>query len=93
MVYLPLSDSFNLKEIVKKLGADPENYDSSFYEELIESYCRSNGIKLINIRPILERAHNEGQVIRFKLDPHYNDYANRIIGEFLSQEFFQSGRD
>jgi hypothetical protein len=93
IVYLPLSDSFNLKEIVRKLGADPENYDSSFYEELIESYCRSNGIKLIDVRPILERSNNEGREIRFKLDPHYNKYANRIIGEFLTQEFFHSEGD
>lgn len=92
IVYLPLSDSFNLKEIVTKLGANPENYDSSFYEELIGSYCRDNGIKLINVRPILDRAYNEGRDIRFKLDPHYNKYANRIIGEFLTQEFFQSER-
>jgi len=93
IVYLPLSDSFNLKEIVKKLGADPENYDSSFYEELIESYCRSNGIKLINAGPILERLYSEGREIRFKLDPHYNKYANRVIGDFLTQEFFQSEGD
>jgi hypothetical protein len=93
IVYLPLSDSFNLKDIVTKLGANPENYDSSFYEELIESYCRGNGIKLINVKPILDRAYNEGRGIRFKLDPHYNEYANRLIGEFLSQEFFDIERD
>ena len=93
IVYLPLSDSFNLKEMVRKLGANPENYDSSFYEELIESYCRSNGIKLIDTRPILERSYNEGREIRFKLDPHYNKYATRIIGEFLTQEFFQPEGD
>jgi hypothetical protein len=93
IVYLPLSDSFNLKGLVRKLGADPEKYDSTFYEKLIESYCRGNGIKLINIRPILERAYDEGREIRFKLDPHYNNYANRIVGEFLTQEFFQSGKD
>ena len=93
IVYLPLSDSFNLKEIVKKLGADPENYDSSFYEELIGSYCRGNGIKLIDARPVLDRAYSEGRDIRFKLDPHYNEYGNRIIGEFLTQEFFDVKRD
>lgn len=93
IVYLPLSDSFNLKEIVRKLGADPEKYDSSFYEDLIRSYCRSHGTKLIDVGPILESVYTEGQEIRFKLDPHYNKYANRVIGEFLTKEFFQSGRD
>jgi hypothetical protein len=93
IVYLPLSDSFSLKEIVRKLGADPEKYDSSFYEKLIESYCRSQGTKLIDVGPILERAYNEGQEIRFKLDPHFNKYANRIIGEFLTKEFFRSDGD
>lgn len=93
IVYLPLSDSFNLKDIVRKLGADPEKYDSSFYEELIRSYCRDNRIDLIDVGPVLERLFSEGQEIRFKLDPHYNKYANRVIGEFLTKEFFQSEGD
>ncbi|MCG7851184.1 MAG: hypothetical protein MIO92_01540 [Methanosarcinaceae archaeon] len=93
IVYSPLSDSFNLKEMARKLGTDPENYDVSFYEELIILYCRSKGIKLINIRPALERAYNDGKEIRFKLDPHFNKYANRVIGEFLTHDFFQSYRE
>jgi hypothetical protein len=93
IIYLPLSDSFNLKEIVKKLGANPENYDSTFYEELIKSYCRKTGIRLINIRPTIEQEYSQGREIRFKLDPHYNKYANRIIGEYLTQEFFKPHTD
>jgi hypothetical protein len=93
IVYLPLSDSFNLKEIVRKLGADPEKYDSSFYAELIRSYCRDNRIKLIDVGPTLERLYNEGEEIRFKLDPHYSKYANRVIGEFLTQGFFRPEGD
>lgn len=93
IVYLPLSDSFNLKDIVRRLGANPEQYDSSFYEELIVDYCQSNGIKLINVAPILKSLNDEGRTLRFKLDPHYNKDANKAIGKFLTQEFFPSGRE
>ena len=87
-VYLPLSDSFGLKEMIKKLGADPEDYDAAFYEALMRSHCARSGHRLIDPGPALGRLHDEGQVLRFKLDPHFNPGSNRVIGEYLIKDYF-----
>lgn len=87
-VYMPLSDSFKLADMVKQLGQDPGRYDAAFYEEIVRSHCDASGIRLINPRPALERRYEEGRELRFKLDPHFNAFANGIIGEHLVREFF-----
>ena len=88
-VYMPLSDSFNLEKMVKQLGVDPGDYDSSFYEELMRSHCEARGIRLVNPRPLLERYYREGMTLRFKLDPHFNEFANKVIGECLVEAIFR----
>ncbi|MEN6559585.1 MAG: hypothetical protein ABFD52_02260 [Acidobacteriota bacterium] len=87
-VYMPLSDSFRLKEMAKQMGVDPDGYDASFYEDLIRSHCEANGKRLVDPRPALEQCYREGKVLRFKLDPHFNAFANRIIGEYLAGQIF-----
>lgn len=89
-VYLPLSDSFNLKMLVQQLRLDPDAYDALFFEELVRSHCVANGLRMINPRPALERLYSEGKMLRFKLDPHFNGLANRIIGDHLIETFFGS---
>ena len=87
-IYMPLSDSFNLGKMVRQLGADPEAYDVAFYEDLIQAHCEKSGLRFVNPRPSLERCYEEGKTLRFKLDPHFNIFANRIIGDFLVEEIF-----
>ncbi len=87
-VYLPLSDSFRLKEMAKQLGANPNDYDAAFYEDLIRSHCEKNGMLMVNPRPALEGYYEAGKELRFKLDPHFNKFANRVIGENLVEELF-----
>ena len=87
-VYLPLSDSFKLGDMLRQVGEDPEAYDASFYETLMRSYCSSRGARLINLRPALQRHFDEGVEMRFRLDPHFNHFANRVIGDFLVREMF-----
>jgi hypothetical protein len=87
-VYLPLSDSFDLKKMIKQLGANPDEYDATFYEELMRSHCEKSGHRLIVPGPALSRLHDEGKVLRFKLDPHFNALANRVIGEYLVKSYF-----
>jgi hypothetical protein len=91
-VYLPLSDSFNLKKLISQLGADPEAYDATFYEELMRSHCKKSGHRLITPGLALAPLYDEGKVLRFKLDPHFNALANRVIGEYLAQDYFQIPR-
>ena len=87
-VYMPLSDSFNLGKIVRQLGADPEAYDAAFYEDLVRAHCEKSGSRFVDPRSSLERCYEQGQTLRFKLDPHFNKLANRIIGEFIAAEYF-----
>jgi hypothetical protein len=85
-VFLPLSDSFRVKDIAMKLGLDPDEFDPSFYEDVMREHCERNKIPLVNVQPDLERANAEGHELRFKSDPHYNKYANRLVGECLIRD-------
>lgn len=85
-VYLPLSDSFKLADMLRQVGEDPRGYDTSFYEQLMSSYCDKKGLKMVNLKPLLQRYADEGHELRFKLDPHFNAFANRLIGDFLVKE-------
>jgi len=86
-VYLPLSDSFNLKVFLDQMGEDPEQYDTGFYEQLMRSYCERKGVKLADPRPGLQEYFEKGNELRFKLDPHFNKPSNRIIGDYLAENF------
>jgi hypothetical protein len=82
-VYLPLSDSFRLTDLVRLIGENPDDYDASFYGTLMHSYCQKAGVKLVDLGPVLQEKSDEGQDLRFKLDPHFNVFGNRVIGEYL----------
>jgi hypothetical protein len=87
-VYMPLSDAFKLPEMVKQLGLDPDGYDASFYEDLIRSHCEKNGIRLIEPGTALKPYFDQGKGLRFKLDPHFNAFANKVIGDYLVEQVF-----
>jgi hypothetical protein len=84
-VYMPLSDSFRLNDILRKIGENPSDYDTSFYEELMHSYCEKTKNKLVDLTPVLQKQFDEGKELRFKLDPHFNIFGNRVIGEYLAK--------
>jgi hypothetical protein len=88
LVYLPLIDSFGLNKLLTKLGKNPEEYDTSYYAEIMKSYCNKKRLKLINTEPILKYYYDEGIQLRFDFDAHYNKYANRIVGEYIIEEMF-----
>lgn len=87
-VYLPIVDSFSLDKLLLKNDRNPKDYDSSYYSRLIENYCKTHHSQLINLRPVLEEYFNDGKELRFKLDPHFNEFANRVIGDYLIQTIF-----
>lgn len=87
-IYLPIADSFNMVDLLKLLKENPDNYDTSFYERLMTDYCNTKNIELINLRPLLKKYHEEGKKLRFQLDPHYNHFTNREVGEYLIKAIF-----
>jgi hypothetical protein len=87
-VYVPISDNFRLDKILRQIGKNPEDYDTSYYEKMMRTYCEKRNVPLIDLRPVLQRAFDEGNELRFKLDPHYNVFGNRVIGEHLAEAMF-----
>ena len=87
-VYIPISDNFRLDKILLQIGENPDDFDSSYYENIMKSYCEKKNMKLVNLRPILQSYYDSGKDLRFKLDPHYNGLGNRIIGDYLVKEMF-----
>jgi len=87
-VYLGLADSFRLNELLMQLGKDPKDYDTSFYEKYMINYCNNRKVKLINTKPALRKFHDKGMRLSFKIDPHYNEFANRVVGEYLNSKVF-----
>ena len=89
-VYLPIVDSFELYRLLKENNENPQNYDATYYSRLMQDYCHRHHSMLIDLRPVLEKYHQDGRELRFKLDPHFNEFANRIVGEYLIEKIFTS---
>jgi hypothetical protein len=87
-VYLPLSSDLILEGIVRKMGEDPADYDISIYFNLLKAHCEKQKIQLVNTAPVLKKYHDQGHLLSFLLDGHYNAFANRLIGEYLYREIF-----
>ncbi len=87
-LFVPLVDSFRLKSVLGDLGADPSRYHPSLYEEFMIDYARKNGKLLLNPRPVLKKHYDLGEKLCFERDPHYNEFANRLVGEYLIEEVF-----
>jgi len=87
-IYIPISDNFRLNKILQQIGKNPDDFDPSYYEKIMKSYCEKKNIKLINLRPVLQQYYDSGKELRFKLDPHYNLFGNKIIGEYLVRGIF-----
>ena len=87
-VYTPITDSYRLPDILSSIGADIKDYDTEYYERLMNSYCKRNQLQFINLRPVLQPYYDQGIELRFKLDPHYNKFTNRILGEYIIKQVF-----
>lgn len=89
-VYIPNSNELYLDRIIVESGKKLSDYDISFYERLIESYCKKRNIQFINLRPTLEKYYHEGKQLNFSIDLHYNEFANRIIGEYIYENYLST---
>jgi hypothetical protein len=89
-LYIPTADSFNLNKLLIRYGEDPEDYNADYYEKLIENYCIMKKRKFITLKPVLKEQYEKGEQLRFKKDGHFNKFANRIVGEYIYNEFFSS---
>jgi hypothetical protein len=88
-IYLPMIDSYRLEELVLSFKKDPNDFDASYYSFLMEMHCKKEKIPFLNLRPVLKTYHEQGKELRFKLDGHYNKFANRIVGNYLAEKILQ----
>ncbi len=51
--------------------------------ELMEKLCQEKGIAYLDLSGVLERFSHKGK-LRFDIDPHYNAFTHRVIGEHVA---------
>ena len=87
-MYVPIADSFRIEDVVTELGYDPDDYDISIYDRYIEDYCDRHGYLFLNPKPLLKEHHDQGEVLDLVRDLHYNEFTNRIVGEYIIEQVF-----
>lgn len=87
-LYLPIVNSFTIKEAVTQLGRDPGEYDVSLYERYTEDFCTRHGHLFLNPKPLLKEYYDQGVVLDLVRDLHYNEFSNRVVGEYLIEKVF-----
>ncbi len=87
-LYLPIVDSFTIREIVTQLGRDPDEYDTSIYQRFMVDYCARHEHLYLDPKPVLKEYYDQGEELDLGRDPHYNDFSNRIVGEYIIEQVF-----
>lgn len=82
-VYIPTADSFHFKNYLTNYDENINNYDVDLYEKIIKKYCENNDKEFYSLKNPLEKQNKEGHALRFKTDGHFNNFANKVIGEYL----------
>ena len=74
---------FLLNELKAKGNLRGEDFDTSFFPELIRHHCQSEGIRFIDVEPLPQSMYNKGEKLNFDLDAHFNAPTSRVIGGLL----------
>lgn len=75
------------QEICKKNSTDfilvYIDTDKKYFLKYFAFPCRDLGVKYIDLSDMLLKASNNYS-LRFNIDPHYNEFAHQVIGEYVS---------
>ncbi|MFA7294451.1 MAG: hypothetical protein WC060_03345 [Candidatus Omnitrophota bacterium] len=75
------------KEICNRNSADFViiyiDVDKEYFSRLVVDSARVLGIDYLDLSDVLRRASSKNP-LRFNIDPHYNEFAHRVIGEAVS---------
>jgi hypothetical protein len=85
-------DAYGIRKLLISLGLNPDDYDPTYYEKLMGDYCIMKKVPLLNLGPVLKKYFDEGIKLRFNLDAHYNEFSNRIIGDYLVDQVLSGQR-
>ena len=87
-LYVPIVDSLTIREMVTHLGKDPDDYDISIYERFMEDYCVRHGHLYFNPKSVLKEYYDQGEIMDLGRDPHYNEFSNSVVGEYIIEQVF-----
>jgi hypothetical protein len=83
-VYMPVSRDLDADRFVATAGGRREEYDFRRFHDLLARHAARDGIRLLDLTPVLQRLQAAGERMTFMQDPHYTPPANRAVGEALA---------
>ena len=75
------ADYFN--DLKAKGKIDGSLFDTQFFADLIENYCKAEGVRYIDLHPPVQARYDKGEKLNFDADGHFNGPTSRIVGEYL----------
>ena len=91
-VYIPTVGGFLLNHLKAKGQLTGEEFDTSFFPELIRQHCQSEDIRFIDVEPLLQSMYDKGEKLNFDGDAHFNGPTSRVIGEYLYESLKPAAR-
>jgi hypothetical protein len=83
-VYMPSAPDLGAHESLAAAGVSADGYDFGRFHAILAGHAARSGIRIVDLRPTLERLHATGEPVSFMQDPHYNVAANWVIGQALA---------
>jgi hypothetical protein len=83
IVYVPLTVEATFESVRQAAAKQNIRLDPDVSFRIAASVARSAGIPLHDLRPVLQRAHSDGQVLIVKGDFHYSAVLSRACGARL----------
>ncbi len=79
-VYMPSALDLRAKDFLAVPGHNATDYDFDMFLRLLQRHTERAGIRLVNLRPQVQKHQDAGERLLFTLDPHYNAAGNEVIG-------------
>ncbi|HBT60644.1 MAG TPA: hypothetical protein DEB40_02725 [Elusimicrobia bacterium] len=80
------------KENLEKSGTDPRSIQLFAFNDFINAYCRRQGIRILDLTPILKSANNERPGgYHFETDNHWNVAGHTLVTNALFDFLMKNG--
>ena len=82
-VYCPPAGQIDLNDMVAEGRLESGLIDTQFFVDVVRQHCDANGIRFINLEPLVQERYKRGERLTFEGDGHYNGPTSRVVGEYL----------
>jgi hypothetical protein len=82
-VYAPAVGGFLLNDLKARGKLDGSLFETAFFTNLAREHSAAEGIRFINLEPLLQERYDRGEKLNFEGDAHFNGPTSRAIGEYL----------